>query len=383
MNVALIIEKMAPLRGGREVYVSRLAEALTARGHQATVLCQRCDWPEKPDDVKVAELGQRGRGAAGLATFVEYVERRLGEEAFDVSHAMLPVPSADIYHLHGGTAPGIEAAALRRQPPAVRPFARLIRNRNRRRRLSAEMERRMVEAGKTVWICVSEMVAEEVRRYYSPPAPIRVILNAVRVPDVDDEQRAHWRQRTRYRMGVGPDDPVFISVATNFRLKGIRQAIEAYARWRHRRSHGGARLVIVGRETPEGYRRHASLRDVAGEVVFVPPTRDIFEWYAAADACIVLSWYDPCGLVVLEAVRWGIPAVTTAYNGASEVLGGGAGEVVADPNARSDIVAAMTAVTDAERREDYEAACRRVADSVSLDRHVDALLSVYSEVASR
>ena len=48
------------------------------------------------------------------------------------------------------------------------------------------------------------------------------------------------------------------------------------------------------------------------------------------------TYYDPCSLVVLEALACGLPVITTAQNGASELLTDGVdGYVLTAPTRRT------------------------------------------------
>jgi UDP-glucose:(heptosyl)LPS alpha-1,3-glucosyltransferase len=143
-----------------------------------------------------------------------------------------------------------------------------------------------------------------------------------------------------------------------------------------------ARLIIVGRDpaAAEGYVRHASLRGVAPMVSIVPDDREIFRWYSAADVCVLLSWYDPCSRVVLEATRWGVPSITTEFNGAAEIIKRGCGMVVPSPSNRDAVAAAMEAMSDDKRRSEMSQNCLAIAPSLSMKRHVDELIKIYQEV---
>ena len=141
--------------------------------------------------------------------------------------------------------------------------------------------------------------------------------------------------------------------------------------------------MIVGRDLVEGYQRLAGMREVGSQVVFAPPSEEVFSWYAAADACVLLSWYDPCSRVVLEATRFGLPSITTRFNGAAEILAGGRGIVVDSPRDTNAIVSAMAVMTDPTRRAEMAAACEDVSGQLSMDRHVEQLLAAYEEVAGR
>ncbi|MCD6365346.1 MAG: glycosyltransferase family 4 protein, partial [Planctomycetes bacterium] len=165
-------------------------------------------------------------------------------------------------------------------------------------------------------------------------------------------------------------------------LKGVAETISAFAKWYHgRRDKIDARLAVVGRDMVEGYRRHAGLRDVGNRVIFAGPDDEIFKWYAAADAFVLLSWYDPCSLTVLEAARWSIPSLTTRFNGAAEAFDAGGCLVVDSPRDTRAIVSALDELADGEARGRHARACAKLADKLSMDRHVDELLEVYAEAA--
>jgi len=383
MKVALVIERTDPSRGGRETSTAQIAAHLARRGHAVTVLCGRGDW--RCDGVEVRGLGRRGLSRLGrMQNFLFAAAAAISRERFDIVHSMLPVPGANVYQPRGGSVPGQVEASRRRWGllgwPRVAVFERL----NRVRNLLGRLERQVVTDPRVSCLAVSRMVAQEFSDYFGAESNVRVIYNAVDVPEVDAEQRADWRQKIRFQLGVGQGDPVFLTVATNFPLKGVTETIRAFARWYH--SNQGAingRLVVVGRDAVEGYERIAGLQDVGGVVAFVPPADDVFRWYAAADACVLLSWYDPCSRVVLEATRWAIPSITTVYNGAAEVLAEGAGIVVDSPKNVRAVAAAMDELADPKARAKRSDACLRLADRLRMERHVDELIREYERIAAR
>jgi UDP-glucose:(heptosyl)LPS alpha-1,3-glucosyltransferase len=164
-------------------------------------------------------------------------------------------------------------------------------------------------------------------------------------------------------------------------LKGVLEMMAGYSDWVQEGPAGAkSRLVVIGRDDVEGYTRIAGLRHVGKQVVFVPPTDEIDRFYAAADACVLLSWYDPCSRVVLEATNWGIPSVTTRFNGASEILDKGAGIVVDSPRSRRAVRDAFATLAEAESRRGYAEACSGLAGALTIERHVDELEAVFEQV---
>lgn len=380
MKIALVIERMDTARGGREASTAQIAAALAYRGHDVTVLCQAGPWQH--EGVTVLPLGQRGLTRSGrLRNFADDVRAEADWGKFDIVHGMLPVPGVNVYQPRSGTVPAQrEANLLRRRAPG-RLWRGLTGGLNRRQALMGEMEGQLL-AEPDLW-CLpgSQMVADELKRYYQQTDRVRVVFNAVDVPPLTDDERAEHRRRLRSTMGADSKSVVFLTVATNWALKGVAESIVAFVRWLGRRpEQPNAHLVLLGSEQVEGYRRIASRHEVGRHVAFIPPAEEVAPWYAAADVCVLLSWYDPCSRVVLEAVRLGIPSITTVFNGACEVLADGAGLVVPSPADTDAVVNAFETMYNDTRRAKAADACRRQADWLATDRHVDELLAAYAEV---
>ncbi|MCP4375372.1 MAG: glycosyltransferase family 4 protein, partial [bacterium] len=132
-----------------------------------------------------------------------------------------------------------------------------------------------------------------------------------------------------------------------------------------------------GRQSPDRCMKLAVALGLGDAIVFIPPTENVFQWYAAADAVILLSWYDPCSRVVLEAAGWGIPSITTRFNGAAEAFAGGGCIVVDSPRDTSAIVAGYAALADPATRKEHSQACIRLGDYLSLERHIKELIDAY------
>lgn len=383
MKIALVIERMDPARGGRETSAAQIAAALADRGADVTILCQSGSW--RHGRVEVCSLGRRGLTRRGiLKNFAHDVRAETRRRKFDIVHGTLPAPGVNVYQPRSGTAPAQRRANLRRRTPVGRLWRRLTGGLNRCRALMGRMERRLL-ADPSVW-CLpnSNMVARELERYYRRTERVRVVFNAVDLPKMSGQQRADHRRRLRDEMGARARTVVFLTIARNFALKGVGESIVAFAKWHHGRADlPDARLVLLGGQSVGGYRQMASRREVDRHVLFVGPTEEAAPWYAAADACVLLSWYDPCSRAVLEATRMGIPSITTAFNGAAEALADGAGVVVPSPAGGDDVVEAFETMYDDARRADAAEACRIIADSLAIDRHVDELMRTYAEVTGQ
>ena len=377
---------MTPSRGGRETSIAQIAKAMVAAGHNLTILCQTGDFV--CDGVEVRFLGRRGVSRRGrFANFVRDIQSTISDGAFDITHAVLPVPGVDVYQPRGGCFPAQFAGNNRRKSQIGRTLSGAGMQFNAFRKQLAHLESQVFTEGKTIITAISEMVAEEIRyNYYKNGRDenLRVVFNGVDVPDIDADERVQWRSSMRKAHRIGDDEVVFLAVAKNYELKGIGNAIRNFAAFHKNHSDTfGARLVIVGRENPGEYRGMTKSHGVKESVLFVPPTEDIFQWYSASDVCILLSWYDACSRVVLEATRWGIPSITTTYNGAAEILVNGAGIVVQRPDDDRSIIAAMVEFSDPQKRLVRSKSALQIADDLSMARHVEGLMGIYNEILEK
>ena len=379
MKIALVIEKLSS-RGGREKSTAQIAAELARRGYQVTILCQHADEASRLalPGVAIQELPSRCPLRWGkLSGFARAVRQAAAQGAFDVVHAMLPLPGADVYQVRGGTVPGNRQAGLMRRHGLGKAFARVGCLFNLTRRAQARLEARAAADEGMRWLTVSDLVAGEVRRFYGRGKGVRTVYNAVEIPTADAAQRRAWRDQVRRRHGIGDDQLVLLSVAANWPLKGMDYLLRAFSQWSP--GHPDARLLLVG--PADQHAKVAALAGpLAGKVILCDETDDIFAYYSAADALVLLSWQDACSRVVLEATRWGLPSLTTALNGASEVLAGGAGIVVSAPDDLAAVVAGLERLADPAERAAMAGRCLAKADFLSLRRHVNELEEVYTEV---
>jgi len=381
VRIGIFIERFDPTRGGRERSTAEIARGLAARGCEVDVICTTGS--DGGDGVNVVPLGKSLlRRTVTRRRFVRAAEGMIADGTHDVTHAMLPIPTADVYQLRSGTLPGSYAGNLRPLGPLRRQIRRLTWQGNRLRALQGRLEAQVIADIRTRCLPVSHMVAEEIRRHYGRTENVRVIFNGVAAPTVPEATRAEWRAGVRQAWRLPDEAFVLVCPAMNFMLKGVAQTLRAFGRFARRLPGGAAHLVVLGREMPEGYERLAVGAGVAEWVRFREPVDDIWPVYAAADAVVLLSWYDPCSRVVLEATGFGTPCITTAFNGAAEALTDGAGVVVDSPREVKAVAEGMARLADPAARGECAAACRTVAPRLTMDRHVDELMEVYEEIAA-
>jgi UDP-glucose:(heptosyl)LPS alpha-1,3-glucosyltransferase len=107
--------------------------------------------------------------------------------------------------------------------------------------------------------------------------------------------------------------------------------------------------------------------------------------YDAADLFLFPTLFDPFPLATLEALSAGLPVITTAANGVSEIMTPGVhGEVIAEPfdHAALDLVLCkwLGIMSDAARSDQAHSACSALASEFTLERNLRETLAVIREV---
>ncbi|MGB2796902.1 MAG: glycosyltransferase family 4 protein, partial [Phycisphaerae bacterium] len=233
-------------------------------------------------------------------------------------------------------------------------------------------------------IAISRMVRRDMQEFYRvPDERLHLVYNGVDVKHFSPEACRSRRDEARDRLGLAESETCFLLVAHNFKLKGVRELVES-AGFLHgdRAGQDLWRIVVVGKENPRPYQRLAERLGCAGRIHFVGPAADVLPAYAAADVYVHPTWYDPCSLVVLEALACGLPVITTRFNGAGELIEDGReGFVLDSPADVGRLAETMERLLAQGLREPMGEAARRTAEQYPIERNFREMLEVFTRVA--
>jgi UDP-glucose:(heptosyl)LPS alpha-1,3-glucosyltransferase len=379
VRIGLVIGEFNPRRGGAELWTFEFARRLLARGHEVHVVA--------------AGFGESAQALPVVAHQVECSKSRLGFAAaaesklrtlrLDVIHDQGMGWCADVLTSHGGAWQASTEAKARDLPRWAWPLKRASMRLLPRYRTFRRLAERQFANPSLIVVALSRMVARDFLRFHPiRPEQVRLVYNGADTERFSPERRDRHRRPLRERFGVGGDDTLFVFVGNDYHRKGLPAAVEALARLR---AEGRAvRLLVVGGKPYRrvAYRvggpRGAPALDFTGQVDDAAP------YYAAADAFVLPTLYDPCSLSVLEAAAGGLPCITTRLNGAAELLTDGReGYVLDDPLDTGALADRMRRLLDADLRRRMGRAARQLMLRHTLDHNCDELLAIYNEVAAR
>jgi D-inositol-3-phosphate glycosyltransferase len=394
MRVAMVSEHASPLAvlggadaGGQNVYVAALATELGRRGVEVVVHTRRDD-PSLERRVRMSPGVTVDHIDAGPAKALAKDRLLPYMDAFaeQLAESWLAEPP-DVVHSHfwmSGRA--ALAAAEPLGVPVVHTFHALgvVKRRHQGAKDTSppgriDEERRILDGAACILAtCTDELF--ELRRLGGDPHRVRVVPCGVNLRAFRPTGPAEARRDGMHRLLV---------VSRLVERKGVGNVIAALAEIPN------AELVIAGgpeRERlcsdPEVRRlgRIARSHGVEDRVEFrgrleraeVPPL------LRSADVVLAVPWYEPFGIVPLEAMACGVPVVATAVGGMVDTVVNGVTGIHVPPR-RPDLVvqAVRRLLADPALRASLGAAgTKRARERYSWQRVADAIVETYVDVAT-
>ncbi|MCS6849677.1 MAG: glycosyltransferase family 4 protein, partial [Gemmataceae bacterium] len=349
MKIAFCYENVVPARGGCETYIADLARRLAVDGHEVHLFACRWDAATLPASMVFHRLpSPRGPRFWRPWHFAAACRRALAGAPDLISIGFDKTWGQDILYPQGGLHVASAEHNLRKhRRPTVRFLARLVKACDPAHWSFSWLERRQYLGPRRPLIVVnSHMVQGHCRTYYGLD-DVRVVRSAIDPERFREHDRPRRRVELRERHGIGSEETVALFIAMNYRLKGLEPLLHAVRLLPQDRPF---RLLVVGHPHTTPYQRLARRLGLERRVTFLGPCRDIRDCYFAADFLVHPTFYDPCSLVVLEALACGLPVITSRFNGASELLHPPReGYVIQDPHQHAYLAWCMAQLLDPVR----------------------------------
>jgi UDP-glucose:(heptosyl)LPS alpha-1,3-glucosyltransferase len=287
-----------------------------------------------------------------------------------------------VFQPHGGSRKASFEQNMLMTHPWLRPIKRFSMGFLPRYREFRRLSRQQFRNDGRLFLALSRMVARDFVRFHEVPASqIRIVYNGVDLERFSPALAPRYRAEVRRKLGL-EDEVLVLIVAHNFPLKGVPTLLKSIGQLVQRGER--VRLAVAGGKRLTRYRAMADYVGAGLATTFLGSVDDAAPLYAAADIYVQPTFYDPCSLVVLEALASGLPIVTSRFNGAGELVTPGVeGYIVEDPANADELACYLADLLDAEKRREMGIAARKLAEDHSLERNCDEILAVYREQMGR
>ncbi len=392
MKIAMVSEHASPLAvlggvdaGGQNVHVAALATALGRRGDEVVVHTRRDD-PDLPRRVALAPRVAVDHVDAGPPCEVPKDELVPYMAAFaDDLRAQWSDDPPDVVHAHFWmSAIAALGAARELGIPVVQTFHALgvVKRRHQGAKDTSPAHRVDTETSiarlsdRIVATCTDEVF--ELVRLGADRRRISVVPCGVDVARFTPDGPREPRRPDRHRL---------VAACRLVERKGIADVVAALAHLPHAELHvaGGPDAAALDVD-PEARRLRALAADlgVADRLVLRGRVgRDAMPaLLRSADAVVCVPWYEPFGIVPLEAMACGVPVVASAVGGQIDSVVDGVTGVHVPPRAPAALGAALRELLDhPERRAALGAAgVARARGRFAHDRVAAATREVYAAV---
>jgi UDP-glucose:(heptosyl)LPS alpha-1,3-glucosyltransferase len=385
LRIAFVLDKFLPSRGG-ERYFLFLMDELLKRGHEVHIFAAEVEGADKRITYHLVPVWKHPRSLRML-TFLRNSRSMVSPHKFDIVHGIGGTLVLNVLNPIGG----VEQAYLKQEFASIegKPYYlyKLIRRYlSLRHYIEIWIQKRLYRKEPVAkMIAISDMVKQDMITYHGVSEDrIALVFNSVDLSRFSPENRNLYRDDKRKELGIDAKDTVLFTLGNNYRLKGIRPLIRAFALLKRRYPDQPLKLLVAGRGQIVRYRFHAWRLGVSDSVHFLGPITGAEHYYAASDIYVHPTFYDSCSLVVLEALASGLPVVTTKTNGAAQAIESDtAGIVVDDPSDVRSLADAISAFLDPKKRKNAIAAARSMAERYPPERNIADTLKLYHQVAGR
>lgn len=311
MQLAFTIYKYFPY-GGIQRDLLKIARAALARGHSVRIYAIRWEAPMPEDGLEIKLIPVDA--IANHTLYERFAERVLADlraHPVDLLVGMNKMPGLDVYYA-GDSCYEEKARSQRGQLYRTLP----------RYKHFADFERAVFDplVGTRI-LTISDVQTPHFIRHYGTqrerfhPLPPGIERDRVAPADKTEIGRAF-----RAEFGLADDELLLLFIGSGFIKKGLDRALlalKALPAALYERS----RLFVLGRDHAEPFRRMAMRLGVADRVRFFTEGRDdVPRFLFGADGLMLPAYDENAGMVILEAMFAGVPALVTRNCGYARYL---------------------------------------------------------------
>lgn len=373
MEIAILKKKYDDSGGGAERYTAKVASALSIRGHEVSVLAEtfRSSALCNINFIKIQR--SNFKGFSRTANFHAMVQKTLKGHKFDLVYSVSRTYPTDIFRI----SEQIHAEWIR---IAYKSWQRL----NPRHFELLRLEKKIYSVKNTKALVTNSMLtkAQVIKNFGYPEEKIHFIRNGVDRQTFYPSSGPDEISEIRRSLQLPENKLILLFPAGNFKIKGFDSIIKTLLLLEP----GLRANIFIAAVGGDLDRSGTSLLEKYGlekNVRFEGRQSRMRDYYAASDLLFYPSLYEPFANVCLEACACGLPVLTTALNGSSELVTHGSGGYVV-PSAGDTVKMAEHISEFFNMPMSGRAKFAETALMNSLpydwDKHLDALEKLFSEI---
>jgi UDP-glucose:(heptosyl)LPS alpha-1,3-glucosyltransferase len=366
MHFAFAIFKYFPY-GGIQRDMMKIAREMVRRGHRITIFTLRWQAPDLDEvglEVEVMPI-------VGLARHDQYdrfaqdVNKVVRAGHFDQVFGFNKMAGLDVYYAGDScykAKANTQRSAWYRLLPRYKSF------------FAAEKAVFDVHSATEI-LCISDIEVPRFRHHYLTAAqrfhslPPGIERDRIAPPNL-----AEVRKDFRAELQIAADEFMLLFIGSGFIKKGLDRALLAVAALpleiRRR-----VKMFVIGRDKAEAFERMAMRLGLKNQITFYAEGRDdVPSFLFSADALLHPAYDEAAGMVIVEAMLAGLPALVTKDCGYAKYLSDyDAGIVLANPFSQLALNEALVELLTSDERETWVANGLSAADNPALFQMVEQI----------
>ena len=311
MQIAFTIFKYFP-HGGIQRDLMKMARECLRRGHRVRIYAIRWNAPPPVEDIDLQIISVEALSNHRLyERFAEQMHEHVRANPVDLLVGINKMPGLDVYYAGDSC---YEEKARNQRSAAYRLLPRY--------RHFSRFERAVFDSHvATEILTISDIQTPHFRHYYGTPPerfhglPPGIEPDRIAPPDTD-----RIRADLRSEFGIGEDEKLLLFIGSGFIKKGLDRlllAMRALESALLKRT----RLFVIGHDHAEPFRRMVMRLGIADQVTFFAEGRDdVPRFLFSADGLVLPAYDENAGMVIIEAMLAGLPALVTANCGYAKYL---------------------------------------------------------------
>ena len=366
MQLAIAIFKYFPY-GGVQRDMMKVAREMLQRGHTVKIFTLRWHAP----DLDEAGIEVEVMPVVGLTRhdqydrFAEDVNNAIRAGHFDLVMGFNKMAGLDVYY--AGDSCYIEKANTQRSAwyrllPRYRSF------------FAAEKAVFDVQSSTEI-LCISDVEVPRYRHYYRTAAErFHTLPPGIERDRIAPPNLAEARDEFRAELQITAEDLMLLFVGSGFKKKGLDRALLAVAALPlELRRH--VKMYVIGRDKAAAFERMAMRLGLKDQITFYSEGRDdVPRFLFSADALLHPAYDEAAGMVIVEAMLAGLPALVTKDCGYAKYLSDyNAGIVLANPFSQLSLNEALVELLTSEERKTWTINGLRAAENPALFQMVEQI----------
>lgn len=344
--------------GGAENYLARVIRAMKEKGIPFFVFST--NWVD--ENAKKITAPKLLPSFLRILVFAYFVCKQKNKD--EILFSLERLPCADVYRAGDGVHKGWLDIRIKSGESRLKIFLNPLQS------TYLWLEKRTFANVKKI-IANSNFVKNDIIKYYGiDPDKIDVVYNGVPENNIDETDA---KEGICSEFDISKEKKIILFVGSGFARKGGFEFLKILSTL----NRDDYTAIMVGKEKKISFYRDFA-KNNSLNVLFVGARKDVERFYAAADIFLFPTRYEPFSNVCLEAMAGGCAVVTTAQNGASEVISDEF--VMKNPNDPKILQIIKKLLDDSNFLADTQQQNREKSTYFSIERNLAETMSILERV---